>query len=346
MIARPEVQIGVSRLAEVIQSRMGEATSILSAFWLPMQGDRDLYAKDLRHELAGQAVAVLVVRELGFENPNAVLFDLMRIVERERSNVETALTVSQDGPWAVVLLARAQLSVSQASSPATLPGWFPSKGGESVSAIIEDLSLSADAPLNCLELRMPLLCERLFALESALLRRLREVAANHPASGQHLFELIRRDQDRDMAYVDLLDAFLTGRKSVKAPEAFRPSLRAGESLVARLWELGHQRNPEEQGPSKALARALALDGTIAVLPRDSFSSVLRRPSTQPANDAVGFARNSLGTLSSCCQLVTAAAHADSYGRYPIGLLVAYSYDLRRAMSDMEGLLLALPNPDP
>jgi hypothetical protein len=333
-----------SRLAEVIRSRLGEATSALSAFWLPMQGDRDRYADDLRRELADQPAGVLVVRELGFENPNAVLFDLMRVVDRGRSLVESAFIIAPNGPWAIVLLARAPLSVSQASSPAMLPDWFPSKGGESVTAVVEDLSLSADAPLNCPEIRLPLLCERLFALESALLHRLRDVAVANPSAGQHLSDLVRRDGDSD-DYVDLLEAFLTGHKSVTAPEAFRPSLRAGGSLVARLWELGHQRNPEEAKPSKALAQALALDGTIAVLPRDSFSSVLRRPSSPPANDAAAFARNLFGTLSSCCQLVTAVAHADSYGRYPVGLLASYSYDLRRAMSDMEGLLLALPPGD-
>jgi len=340
-----DLELSVGRLAEVIRSRMSEAAPVLSAFWLPVQGDRDRYAGDLRRELAGQPVAVLVVREVGFQNPNAVLSDLMRTVERERANVESTLTVAPNGPWAIVLLARGQLSVSQASSPAMLPDWFPSKGGENVSVIIEDLSLSADAPLSCPELLLPLLCEQLFALESALLRRLRDVAVANPTAGQSFFDLVGRKQDGDIAYVDLLEGFLTGHKEVTAPEAFRPSLRAGRSLVARLWELGQQRNPEEPGPSRALAQALALDGTIAVLPRDSFSSVLRRPSTPPANDAERFARNSLGTLSSCCQLVTAVAHADSYGRYPLGLLMSYSYDLRRTMSDLEGLLLGLPPSD-
>src|ERR1035437_10210531 len=130
-----EVELSVGRLAEVIRSRMGEPTSVLSAFWLPVQGNRDHYADDLRRELADQPVAVLVVRSKGFENPNAVLVDLISIVKRGRSEVESALMVAPDGPWAIVLLARAKLSVSQASSPATLPDWFPSTGGDSVSVI-------------------------------------------------------------------------------------------------------------------------------------------------------------------------------------------------------------------
>lgn len=333
--------LDAARLAEVVRSRLHTNSTPLAAFWVPIPTDRDAYAEELRRELSGLPIAVLVVRAAGFDNPNSVLLDLMRVVEDGKPNVEHAVSLAPDGPWALVLLARARLSLSQASSPVALPDWFANRGGHSVSAIIEDLSLSADATLNCPELCIPLLCEGLFSLEASLLRRLLEVASSAPGDGQHLFELVKREGDT--TYPALLTRFRASRDAVSSPEAFRPSLRAGDSLVARLWEIGHQRNPEEGAPSKALARALALDDAQVVLPRESLSTILRRPSSgETANAAVRFTRNALTTLASSCQLITAAAHADVYGRFPVMLLEAFSYDLRGSMLDLEKLLLSMP----
>lgn len=331
--------IDAARIAEVVRTRFKESSASLGAFWVPVASDRGSYAEELRREFAGLPIAVLPVRIAGFDNPNSVLLDLMRVIEAERPLVEEALSFSEEGRFGVVLLARARLSLSQASSPVTLPEWFPVQGGYSVSAIIEDLSLSADAALNCTEVSVPLLCEGLFSLEAALLRRLTEVASTANGDGQHLFEVVKRGGDT--TYAALLACFAASRRTVASPEAYRPSLREGDSLVARLWELGHQRNPEEGAPSKALARALGMPGD-AVLSRESLSTVLRRPSGSAASPAVRFTRNVLATLASSCQLITASAHADAYGRFPVTLLETYSYDLRRAMLDLERLILSLP----
>jgi hypothetical protein len=61
----------------------------------------------------------------------------------------------------------------------------------------------------------------------------------------------------------------------------------------------------------------------------------------PAHEGARFVRNLLLTLTASAQLITAAAHADAYRAYPVPLLRAASFDLRRAVTDAVRVLRCL-----
>src|SRR5262249_1786297 len=145
-----------------------------------------------------------------------------------------------------------------------------------------------------------------------------------------LLETIRSDSEEKLDGV--VHAALTYVSSVTTRAAFRPSLRDAQSVIARLWRVVQTRTPEQMvPPSKAFADALNLPDTFEAEWHESLSSVLRRPSGGEMPSKVRFARNALVTIATSCQLVTAAAHADSYSQYPVPLLRSVSYDLRRSL---------------
>ena len=322
--------VSPERLAENVRVRAGDTTSPIRAFWLPVTANRDAFAEAVRNFVKDEAVCVFVLREAAFDNPNAILNDLMAMLERNRDVSLETLTRCQSERLAVVLISRSRLSVPQASSPVALPHWVPG-GTRTVSVIIEDLSWTSDAPLNCPEARLDELCERLFELEDAVLSRLEDVYDHDKSSADAFYTAVKRDDDGDRKYGQLLTEFRTSRRAVSNPRAYRPSRREGTSLVSRLWVLGHAHNPEDMKPGKALARALALpDGQRVTA--ESLASVVRRPSSPVTDPSVAFTRDLLAALAATCQVVTAAAHSDAYERYPVSLLSSYSYDLLRALT--------------
>jgi hypothetical protein len=327
------------RLAEGVRRRVQESPYDVSAYWYKVSGDREGYARRLREEFREDPVVALVVREIRFDNPNAILTDLVEVISRNRMACEEAIPAKlrPAAKCAIVLLARTELAVPQASSPVILPEWFPVGGGTMVSTIVEDLTWTADAPLNGREARVDEVCARLFGLEGALLGRLKSVHVSDHQKGNALLELIRRHEGEKFG--DILSSVEAFRLSVTTPSAFRPSLREGRSLVARLWDVVQRHHPEGLGgPAKALATALALTDALGSPWYESLASVLRRPSSGDSPGARRFARNILVTVATACQFITAAAHSDDYGLYPVPLVRSVSLDLRRSMDDAEAVL--------
>jgi hypothetical protein len=326
------------RLASVVAARLSHADVEVSAYWIQVIGDREDYAQKLRDALSGCPVGVFIVRDVAFDNPNSILVDLINILNRNRMTCEELLSKAEGSSrFGAVLLSRTLLSVSQASSPATLPDWFPICGGQTVSIVIEDLTWTADAPLNSQEAKIDEICERLYECEGALLRRLRAAHISDHNCGNALMEVIRRSETE--RYDSVLTEFDHYHTGIRVPSAFRPSLREGKSLISRLWGIVQVTTCESlHRPSKALATALALHDQIESDWQESFISVLHRPSNRDKVPSHRFARNLLMSVASSCQLITATAHADAYARYPIPLLISFSYDLRCALLDSERIL--------
>jgi hypothetical protein len=322
-------------VAASVVDRLVASSDEINAYWMKVTGDREAYAEKLRKLLSGQPIGVFVVRDISFNNPNSVAADVIKILEiNQAMSASTVFAYPSELHCAVILLGRMPLSVSQVSSPVTLPEWSPIKPGETVSIIVEDLTWSVDAPLNCPEAKIGEMCEMLHVLEGILVSRL-SVAhlANHNI-GNAFMEIIRRDPSEK--YGLLLKEFADQHAKVSTPTAFRPSLREGGSLTARIWGIVQACSPEQLGsPSKALATALSLELESW---SESFSAVMTRPSNQDASAHRRFARSLLMTVAASCQFITAAAHADAYKRFPVPLIVSFSYELRRSLADYEGAL--------
>jgi hypothetical protein len=334
-------EVRPERVAETVIAKLAMASSEISAYWMAVAGDRERYAAGIRSAVAGEPIVVFIVREIGFNNPNSIASDVIRAMELNRAASEAALCwQGSELHCAIILLGRAPLGVAQASSPVTLPEWSPIRPGETVTIVIEDLTWTVDAPLKGAEARIDEICEDLYMLEGALIRRLRSIHQADHGAGNALLELIRSDPTEK--YNLLLTAFEHAHASVSVPSGFRPSLRTSNSLVARLWSVVQGRKPEAlHGPSKALASALGLQNLGEMLRQNTwegFVAVLSRPSSRDSSESERFARGLLMTLSACCQFVTAAAHSDEYARYPVPLLISFSYDVRRSLSTAEATL--------
>ncbi|MEU3984867.1 hypothetical protein AB0F77_33200 [Streptomyces sp. NPDC026672] len=330
------------RLASAVRSRLAVAAGGLSGFWFQVRGDRTAYARELQEHLAADPVVVLVVRGTPFDNANAVLDDFVAILEENQEACEKHLggDVTTDRR-AVVLLARTTLQLPQISSPVTLPDWFPGLGGRTPSVIIEDLTWRAESPLNTAEAAVDELCRRLFELEGALVDRLSSVCARKKAETDGFWDMVRRGEE-DPSFADFLDGVRRARHEVHNPSSYRPSVREGSSLVARVWGRTQATTPDGLGKlGKALARALALPESADASWHRSIVSVLFRPSLRPPSDHQAFAVNVLVTVGATCQVITAAAHADAYPSYPVPLIRSLSFDLRQGLAGARRTLISL-----
>jgi hypothetical protein len=325
-------------VAAEVTRRLKQQTWAVGIYWVAVADARADYAAALNGQFAGEAAMAVVVRGAGFENPNCVFDDFVDLVRSERRGVEEHLIAGETSErCAIVLVAHSELRVVQASSPVVLPEWFPISGGETVTGRIEDLTWVVEAPLNTGEARVPELCRLMFRLEGDLLTRL-VVARSNPRTILSLFDRVKRDSES-------LADFLTGAESSRAritnPEAYRPSLKEQQSLLARLLLLVQKEKPAGlTKPAQALASALNLPDAIEIAWHESLPAVLGRPPNPDSSDAIRFARGLLLTLSASAQYVTAAAHADAYRAYPVPLLRATSYDLRRGLSDAAAVVRA------
>lgn len=326
-------------LADAIRRRLASAPCDVSAYWMHVAGDRDAYARALEEELAAEPIVVVVVRDARFTNPNALLSDFVELLAQSKDLCVRRL---RDGcrKCAFVLLSRTELTIPQISSPVELPPWFPVGGGTTLEMRIEDLSWTADASLAVAEVRVGALCEALFDLEETLLRRIAGILERDHRRTNALLEIVRRDSTETLS--GILATAVNHQAGVTTPEAFRPSLRDGRSFVARLWSVVQERTAEQlKSPSKGLADALDLPEELSGPWHESLVSVMRRPSGGEVPPRLRFARNLLVSIAEACQLITAAAHADAYGHYPVVLLRSCSFDLVRSLADAEVAVAAL-----
>ena len=102
---------------------MAASDSALNVYWYEVGGDRDAYAKELRDQIGAAAIVPLIVREAVFDNPNAVLSELIQLIGRNRKAFEDQLAGTGARPEriGVVLLTRTTLGLPQIPSPVTLP---------------------------------------------------------------------------------------------------------------------------------------------------------------------------------------------------------------------------------
>jgi hypothetical protein len=328
------INIDPDRLAKNVSERFLASSSVLSVYWMAVSGDRESYAKRLRNSIRDYPIAVFIVRDISFSNPNAIAADVVNLITANRESSKEVFTgTSGQRHFGIVMLGRMPLSVAQSSSPVTLPDWFPIRPGETVDILVEDLTWVVDASLNCEEARVDDICVALYDLEGTLISRLTTAHQARHNAGNALMEQIK--QTSDERYIDLLRQFAEAHDNVSVASAFRPSLRAAKSLISRIWGIVQKCNPDGlHKPSSALAAALDLERNVAP-GWESIVSVLNRQSNVDVSPSQRFTRGMLMTVGASCQYITAAAHSDAYARYPVPLLISFSYDLRKSLREAE-----------
>ena len=259
---------------------------------------------------------------------NSVMADVSTVLEETRPALERIVAVGID----LVLLTRRELAVVDASSPIELPTWYPVAGakGETVTTTVQDLTWEVATSVADGALMLEDISRLLYGLDEAMLSRLRRALASSRRKVQSVEALLFPGSS--MAE-DLVRVEAALNKARVSRTRFRPSTRPerDDSIVARVWRLVNRTSPDRLAKgAKALAGALepTLDTDNQPLAAPLIS-VLNRTSNPIPDDAERWCFNLMIAVRAACQMLTAAAHAEEYPRFPVILLKSMSRDVRR-----------------
>lgn len=318
---------------EVVEEIRGRPSDdVLRVFWVQVWWQsREEFAGGLA-AVNDQPSRVLVPWTLRkpnlFMDANSVMFDVLEVLEEAKAALSHPAASGID----LILLTRRELAVVDASSPIELPDWYPVSRarGKTVTTTVQELTWEVASSLGDEALLLEDISRLLYDLDVALLARLREALAISKRKVQSVEALLFSGSSLDQD-LDRVEAALNTARASK--ERFRPSTRPGrdDSVVAKIWRLVNQTGPEGLVKcANALARALEPQHVGGGQPvAASLISVLNRTANPIASEADRWCFNLLVTVRSACQLLTAAAHAEEYPRFPVILLKSVSQDLRR-----------------
>lgn len=321
--------LSADRLIEVIEQRPNGQRRPIIVYWYCVDVPRQTYAENIK-KLRGDARIVPMIprRPDMFGAPNGLLSDLIELLNDNKGAFDGLTAGTPIDPLKLLILSRSRFTMPGGCSPVTMPGWFPGVGGLTVDLEIEDLTFSADGPLNCAEVDVPLMCSTLFELEKAMVSRIRVTENRNPASFKPFFDLVARPMETP---VGLIRTWEESCVKVLEPTGFRPTVKDGRTLTSRLVGLYSRLSVGQlYGGGEALANALKWKASV----RHGFVSVLFRPTQRHPSPAANFGINLITTIYSTYQYITAASHAGEYGRFPIGLLHSFSHSLISDLSYM------------
>ncbi|MEV4621864.1 hypothetical protein AB0J74_24545 [Asanoa sp. NPDC049573] len=332
----------VVEVAATVRRLFLDGSGPMAAYWLAVDGSRSRndFARELAAELAGLPIIPLVIRNEKFDDPNAITVGLVHLLDHNREACEDVLGERTHQRFAVILLARRELGISQSSSPVPLPHWVPTLGGTLIYCHIRDLSRRVEVALNARELDLAELSRRLFAVEEALIRRLTRVQAEQPERSGDLYAVL--GGPRDPGWIAVLAQAKEAALAVRDPEGYRPKIRNGRAMVGRLWAVLAQRPGTLLGCARSLAHALAISDVNDLPPwRLSLLSVLNGSAKTADSPDTLFALNAVTAIAGACEYLTCAAHTDGHSRYPDVLLRFLVDEMCRSLNDVERVINGL-----
>ena len=307
----------------------------LNVFWVSLSTGRDDFAERLKQIREGWPVVPWVLRTSGFSDPNSVMNDVIDVLHRARKDIEAVGEVAKRrGGVALVLLSRRELNLAVTSSPILLPDWFPVAPEQTVTARIDDLTWSVRVPISD-EASLDDLRRILYEIDEALVARLQESLNTDHNRVQSFWSHVCRENDDKIAAE--LSKIRNGLQEIKNPTGYRPSTK-NPTIVSRLWYTVNRTKPDGLAKTaKALAEALNVEND-ADHDDAPLLAVLNRPTNPVRSSRQWWSFCLIVALRSACQLVTAAAHADEYPRFPVVLLRSTSLDLQQFLDAAVGTL--------
>src|SRR5207245_4070128 len=135
---------------ENIKFRIDGAPDSILVFWCQILSNRDEMHRRINALKGDMDITPIILRGVGFDNPNAVLSDLNKLIHDHKHEFERGPhSISTDSkPLVILLLSLTPFTLPQISSLITLPPWFPKSRGENVFLMIEDLTVTANGSLN------------------------------------------------------------------------------------------------------------------------------------------------------------------------------------------------------
>ena len=327
--------LGAGQVADEVRRR--PSAEDLRVFWVRVLDEsRDRFAEDLAAQAVGadRAIVPWVVRDPGvFNDPNSVMTDVADVLEGARAQIEAVgdTVAGVD----LVLLARRELNIADASSPVQLPVWWPVARvrGALIATTVQDLTWATGVPLSDEAAALGDLARLLYDLDVALVERLARRSSNK-RNTQSIDDTVF-----DGGLAECLFASERRLREVSDAAHYRPSARPGrnDSVVARLWGHMNSCTPEGLGRvARSLAKALGVEGNdFGDLP---LVGVLNRPTNPVADKGTESCLFLLVALRSACLMLTAGAHADEYPRFPVLALRALSLDIRRYLDRVVSIL--------
>lgn len=309
-----------------------EAPEGVFVYWVSIDGDREAMHASILELRTDYPLVPIVLRETRFDDANTLANDFVALVEKNRAMIEP-LVVSTSKRIIFLLLARREMGMADSSSPALLPQWLGCWGGTSPLIRFRDITWQVDASLASNHARLDGVAECLFALERATVQRLESRWISDPKAIDDVSLLLRRTTDHFDDFGGMLRHYSTARDLVTSSADFRPSIRDGEFVIARLWGIALKTAPDSlDSAGRVLGEAL-YKSTIEINARryESLVAVLGRIPPQTSTDIGRLGRAYLHAVLAACQLLTAGAHADDYPMYPVQLLRSFSFDLRRSL---------------
>jgi len=322
---------------------MSASPAKINVFIYRISEDRNEYQSEMRDSVGDKPIIPIILRGPLFINPNSFLSDLIILLEDNKGLFERQFVFdAEEKRIGILVLTRSELMVARAMSPINLPTWFPVYPGETEHVNIEDITWTAEISLNSVEAHIDEICSYLCELDSLLSKRMLLICKRDHNAGNALLEYFRILINKDVDYGAFLVSANDFNASIKYPAAFRPSIREKKSLISQLWAIVLGCGADQlTKPAKAIGTALGLKKEDIPTIRTSIFSVLNRSSTRSDDLVLDFVRNMIATIFISCQLITAAAHSDSYDRYPMELVKSVSFDLRMSLMSTNNLLRKL-----
>jgi hypothetical protein len=327
-----------NQVAEVIRELSLKSAATLSAYWLAVTGDRNDYAAQLSPLLAAEGMPVLIVRNQRFDHPQSLTRDIVQLLKENRQAFLAALGRDQDR-INIVLLARTELAMGQSSSPVIWPAWVPKVGRKQVPCFITDVTRKIDIPFAGIDASR--INRALYAVESALVRRLAQVSVRAPEKQVGFFTAIMRRGD--VSWLDFLAKAKTGLQKVTDTTSYRPDVKLGRSVVSRLWAIAQSGTAEDvESAARALTSALEISAETPLEAwREGFFGALARGHRPDEPQAQRFSRSVIVTVSAACRYITCGHHTDEYPSFPVNLLMSVVDDLYRSLTGIETCLIHL-----
>ncbi|HEU0298272.1 MAG TPA: hypothetical protein VFR37_02435 [Longimicrobium sp.] len=323
------------RALEVVTDLMQSHPGAVQVVWCRQDGDRHAFCERIVGLRGTLPIFPLPLRGEGFDDPNSVAEDVVRLVEKHRAVFEAFdWNRASNAAIGILIVSRGPLFLPQGSSPAAFPAWFPRVGGQVVPVLVADVETVAEVRLDAPETRIGEIRAGIYALESALLGRL--ASTQHQGHGfDALGALILAGEEKAHGVLAEARRYLD---SISDPRGYRPSLKLPVSITARLLRLVAGCTPDQlPHRAKALMAALSLPDSAILRVPESVPALLCR-STNPidARDhQLRFGCNLLQTLFAAHSLSTAVAHAGDYPRYPLALLQATSFTILTTLRELE-----------
>ena len=297
-------------------------------------GDRNRFQRLLRESAGDHPLVPVVLRVPGFVDPNAVMNDLAAVLDACKSDLratDTRRRIVRHGFVDFVLISRREFELAATSSPLLLPDWFPVSPGNDVIARIEDLTWRAGIALSAPEAHTGEIKRLLCELDRILLERIREAGARDHRLVRGLLDRLHRDGTGSVSLDEFVSKAQAVMDRVRNPRDYRPSARSA-TVVGRLWSLT-ARTPADglAKVARSLTKALQVGTGETEGHKESIVAVLARPTNPIADPRKRWAFDMIVTVRAACQLVTAAAHADEYSRYPVRLVGSLSRELQRSL---------------